>query len=135
MYMEVSFSDGGVVIGNWYKPLSATHVAGGDGQEVEKLQWSAVWGADTLMDLSTGANIHETREWILRNSPIPVIASPPLPALPCQNGLCVMLAHCKPHCLTSAAAIFMARGPVLPFCWLLVPHAVQLREHRTVLVA
>lgn len=41
-------------------------------QEVEKLQWSAVWGADTLMDLSTGTNIHETREWILRNSPIPV---------------------------------------------------------------
>ena len=41
-------------------------------QEVEKLQWSAVWGADTLMDLSTGANIHETREWIMRNAPIPV---------------------------------------------------------------
>ncbi len=41
-------------------------------QEVEKLQWSTIWGADTLMDLSTGANIHDTREWIMRNAPIPV---------------------------------------------------------------
>lgn len=41
-------------------------------QEVEKLQWSTIWGADTIMDLSTGANIHETREWIMRNSPVPV---------------------------------------------------------------
>jgi hypothetical protein len=39
---------------------------------VEKLQWSTIWGADTIMDLSTGANIHETREWIMRNSPVPV---------------------------------------------------------------
>ena len=44
-------------------------------EEVEKLQWSTIWGADTVMDLSTGHNIHETREWILRNSPVPV--SPP----------------------------------------------------------
>jgi phosphomethylpyrimidine synthase len=36
-------------------------------QEVEKLQWSVLWGADTMMDLSTGANIMETREWIMRN--------------------------------------------------------------------
>ena len=41
-------------------------------QEVEKLQWSTIWGADTAMDLSTGNNIHETREWIMRNSPVPV---------------------------------------------------------------
>ncbi len=41
-------------------------------QEVEKLQWSTIWGADTAMDLSTGNNIHETREWIIRNSPVPV---------------------------------------------------------------
>lgn len=41
-------------------------------QEVEKLQWSTIWGADTIMDLSTGANIHDTREWIMRNSPVPV---------------------------------------------------------------
>ncbi|GAB4822365.1 hypothetical protein N2152v2_009411 [Parachlorella kessleri] len=40
--------------------------------EVEKLQWATIWGADTIMDLSTGHNIHETREWILRNSPVPV---------------------------------------------------------------
>ena len=39
-------------------------------QEVEKLQWSTIWGADTIMDLSTGTNIHETREWIMRNSPV-----------------------------------------------------------------
>ncbi|MCA9652730.1 MAG: phosphomethylpyrimidine synthase ThiC, partial [Myxococcales bacterium] len=39
--------------------------------EVEKLQWAIRWGADTVMDLSTGKNIHETREWIIRNSPVP----------------------------------------------------------------
>ena len=39
-------------------------------EEVEKLQWSMLWGADTLMDLSTGKHIHETREWIIRNSPM-----------------------------------------------------------------
>ena len=43
-------------------------------QEVEKLQWSTIWGADTAMDLSTGNNIHETRELIMRNSPVPVSA-------------------------------------------------------------
>jgi phosphomethylpyrimidine synthase len=41
-------------------------------EEVEKLHWSVHWGADTVMDLSTGARIHETREWILRNSPVPI---------------------------------------------------------------
>jgi phosphomethylpyrimidine synthase len=41
-------------------------------EEVDKLRWAVKWGADTIMDLSTGANIHETREWILRNSPVPV---------------------------------------------------------------
>jgi phosphomethylpyrimidine synthase len=41
-------------------------------EEVEKLQWSIRWGADTVMDLSTGKDIHETREWILRNSPVPI---------------------------------------------------------------
>ncbi len=41
-------------------------------EEVEKLQWSVRWGADTVMDLSTGPQIHETREWILRNSPVPI---------------------------------------------------------------
>ena len=41
-------------------------------EEVEKAIWSCKWGADTIMDLSTGCNIHETREWILRNSPVPI---------------------------------------------------------------
>jgi len=42
------------------------------GEEVDKLRWSIKWGADTVMDLSTGKQIHETREWILRNSPVPI---------------------------------------------------------------
>jgi phosphomethylpyrimidine synthase len=41
-------------------------------EEVEKMRWATHWGADTVMDLSTGKNIHETREWILRNSPVPI---------------------------------------------------------------
>ncbi|KAI3425322.1 hypothetical protein D9Q98_009086 [Chlorella vulgaris] len=41
-------------------------------EEVEKLQWATIWGADTIMDLSTGENIHDTREWIMRNSAVPV---------------------------------------------------------------
>lgn len=49
--------------------------------EVEKLQWSTLWGADTLMDLSTGTHIRQTREWILRNSPIPVGTVPIYQAL------------------------------------------------------
>src|SRR5207344_3289880 len=42
------------------------------GDEVDKLRWAVKWGADTVMDLSTGENIHETREWIIRNSPVPI---------------------------------------------------------------
>ena len=41
-------------------------------EEIEKLRWAALWGADTVMDLSTGKNIHETRQWIIRNSPVPI---------------------------------------------------------------
>ncbi|WP_264993025.1 phosphomethylpyrimidine synthase ThiC, partial [Mycobacterium montefiorense] len=41
-------------------------------EEVDKMVWATRWGADTIMDLSTGKNIHETREWIMRNSPVPV---------------------------------------------------------------
>src|SRR5439155_23569952 len=41
-------------------------------EEVDKMRWSTKWVADTVMDLSTGKNIHETREWILRNSPVPI---------------------------------------------------------------
>ena len=47
-------------------------VASSIDEEVEKMRWSVKWGGDTLMDLSTGKNIHETREWIVRNSPVPI---------------------------------------------------------------
>lgn len=50
-------------------------------EEVEKLIWSTRWGADTVMDLSTGRYIHETREWILRNSPVPIGTVPIYQAL------------------------------------------------------
>jgi phosphomethylpyrimidine synthase len=50
-------------------------------EEVEKMRWSINWGADTVMDLSTGRNIHETREWILRNSPVPIGTVPIYQAL------------------------------------------------------
>jgi len=56
-------------------------------EEVEKLQWSTMWGADTLMDLSTGAHLHQTREWILRNSPIPVGTVPIYQALEKVDGI------------------------------------------------
>ncbi len=55
-------------------------------EEVEKLQWSTLWGADTVMDLSTGKNIHATREWILRNSPVPIGTVPIYQALEKVNG-------------------------------------------------
>jgi phosphomethylpyrimidine synthase len=55
-------------------------------EEVEKMRWSIRWGADTVMDLSTGKNIHETREWILRNSPVPIGTVPIYQALEKVNG-------------------------------------------------
>ena len=55
-------------------------------EEVDKLAWSIRWGADTVMDLSTGENIHETREWILRNSPVPIGTVPIYQALEKVNG-------------------------------------------------
>ena len=55
-------------------------------EEVEKMTWSARWGADTVMDLSTGKNIHETREWILRNSPVPIGTVPIYQALEKVGG-------------------------------------------------
>ncbi len=55
-------------------------------EEVEKMAWSARWGGDTLMDLSTGKNIHETREWILRNSPMPIGTVPIYQALEKVDG-------------------------------------------------
>ena len=56
-------------------------------EEVEKLVWSTKWGADTVMDLSTGRNIHETREWIIRNSPVPIGTVPIYQALEKVNGV------------------------------------------------
>ncbi|MBG3081944.1 phosphomethylpyrimidine synthase ThiC [Proteus mirabilis] len=56
-------------------------------EEVEKLIWSTRWGADTVMDLSTGRYIHETREWIIRNSPVPIGTVPIYQALEKVNGI------------------------------------------------
>ncbi|HNX71055.1 phosphomethylpyrimidine synthase ThiC, partial [Rivihabitans pingtungensis] len=56
------------------------------GEEVEKMTWGIRWGADTIMDLSTGKNIHETREWIIRNSPVPIGTVPIYQALEKVGG-------------------------------------------------
>jgi phosphomethylpyrimidine synthase len=57
------------------------------GEEVEKLRWATQWGADTVMDLSTGADIHTTREWIVRNSPVPIGTVPIYQALEKVDGV------------------------------------------------
>ncbi len=56
-------------------------------EEVEKLRWATLWGADTVMDLSTGKNIHQTRQWILRNSPVPIGTVPIYQALEKVEGV------------------------------------------------
>ncbi|PAE32926.1 phosphomethylpyrimidine synthase ThiC [Bacillus sp. 7884-1] len=56
-------------------------------KEIEKMTWATRWGADTIMDLSTGKNIHTTREWIIRNSPVPVGTVPIYQALEKVNGV------------------------------------------------
>ena len=56
-------------------------------EEVEKMRWATRWGADTVMDLSTGDNIHETREWIIRNSPVPIGTVPIYQALEKVDGV------------------------------------------------
>ena len=56
-------------------------------EEVDKMRWATRWGADTVMDLSTGKNIHETREWILRNSPVPIGTVPIYQALEKVGGV------------------------------------------------
>ena len=61
-------------------------LSSGIDEEVEKAIWSCKWGGDTLMDLSTGDNIHETREWIIRNTPVPVGTVPLYQALEKVNG-------------------------------------------------
>lgn len=62
-------------------------VASDVAQEVDKLVWSIRWGADTVMDLSTGRNIHDTREWIIRNSPVPIGTVPIYQALEKVGGI------------------------------------------------
>ncbi len=62
-------------------------VASNVAQEVDKMVWSIRWGADTVMDLSTGRNIHDTREWILRNSPVPIGTVPIYQALEKVGGV------------------------------------------------
>jgi phosphomethylpyrimidine synthase len=62
-------------------------VTSGIGEEVDKLVWATRWGADTVMDLSTGANIHTTRDWILRNSPVPIGTVPIYQALEKAGGV------------------------------------------------
>lgn len=61
-------------------------VSSGIGEEIEKMTWATRWGADTIMDLSTGKDIHETREWIIRNSPVPVGTVPIYQALEKVGG-------------------------------------------------
>jgi phosphomethylpyrimidine synthase len=61
-------------------------VSSGIAEEVEKMTWSIRWGGDTVMDLSTGKHIHETREWILRNSPVPIGTVPIYQALEKVDG-------------------------------------------------
>jgi phosphomethylpyrimidine synthase len=56
------------------------------GEEVEKMTWAIRWGGDTVMDLSTGKNIHETREWIVRKSPVPIGTVPIYQALEKVDG-------------------------------------------------
>ena len=62
-------------------------ISSGISEEVEKMTWAIRWGGDTVMDLSTGKNIHETREWILRNSPVPIGTVPIYQALEKVNGV------------------------------------------------
>ena len=66
--------------------IGNSSVASSIEEEVEKMRWATQWGADTVMDLSTGKNIHATREWIIRNSPVPIGTVPIYQALEKVNG-------------------------------------------------
>ncbi|MDT0635292.1 phosphomethylpyrimidine synthase ThiC [Salinisphaera sp. W335] len=66
--------------------MGTSAVSSSIAEEVEKMVWSARWGGDTIMDLSTGKHIHETREWIIRNSPVPVGTVPIYQALEKVDG-------------------------------------------------
>jgi len=67
--------------------IGSSAVASSIEEEVEKMRWAILWGADTVMDLSTGKNIHTTREWILRNSPVPIGTVPIYQALEKVGGI------------------------------------------------
>ncbi|PWE33373.1 phosphomethylpyrimidine synthase ThiC [Maritimibacter sp. 55A14] len=67
--------------------MGTSAVASSMEEEVDKLVWAIRWGADTVMDLSTGRNIHNTREWIIRNSPVPIGTVPIYQALEKVNGI------------------------------------------------
>jgi phosphomethylpyrimidine synthase len=80
-----------VIIGrNFFVKINAnignSAISSSIAEEVEKMVWATRWGADTVMDLSTGKNIHETREWIIRNSPVPIGTVPIYQALEKVNG-------------------------------------------------
>src|SRR5256886_16824688 len=66
--------------------LGNSAVTSSIGEEVDKMTWAIRWGADTVMDLSTGKHIHETREWIIRNSPVPIGTVPIYQALEKTGG-------------------------------------------------
>jgi phosphomethylpyrimidine synthase len=66
--------------------IGSSAVTSSTPEEVEKLQWAVTWGADTVMDLSTGDDIHTTREWVLRNSPVPIGTVPVYQALEKVDG-------------------------------------------------
>ena len=66
--------------------IGNTAVASDVASEVDKMVWAIRWGADTVMDLSTGRNIHDTREWIVRNSPVPIGTVPIYQALEKVGG-------------------------------------------------
>jgi phosphomethylpyrimidine synthase len=81
-----------VVIGRAFKVkinanIGNSAVSSSIEEEVEKLRWATLWGADTVMDLSTGKHIHETREWILRNAPVPIGTVPIYQALEKVDGV------------------------------------------------
>ncbi len=83
-------------------------------EEVEKLVWSTRWGADTVMDLSTGRYIHETREWILRNSPVPIGTVPIYRALEKVNGIAENLTEAFRDTLLEQAEQGSTTSPFTP---------------------
>ena len=90
---------------------------------MEKLQWSTIWGADTMMDLSTGANIHETREWIIRNSPVPVLCPTML-----NLEACLLLPALHERCMQGWSETFWC-----PLCRISLRRALQTAADPSIL--